>query len=236
MISLQQIPIIEELIKDPIPPGSNILVEFDPASQWLNASIFMAAEWLRKGGGVGYTALAQSPEKVRSRLKRRGVIVEQLEKGDTLVIIDAYTTTLGKKSIEKYSAESLRAQDLSILFSQEVIKLHHEPEFLRIIDNGSVMARYNDEKSYVEFVVSRVMPVAPAIESTAVIGIISGLHSEWVYKNIEASVDGIVDFRLDEAEGEIRDFVRIRTMHDVGYDKHWHQLKIGENFEVTLEK
>jgi KaiC/GvpD/RAD55 family RecA-like ATPase len=107
---------------------------------------------------------------------------------------------------------------------------------LRIIDNGPVLARYNDEKSFVEFVVTRVIPVASTIESTTVTGVISGLHSEWVYKNIEASVDGMIDFRLDETEGETRDLVRIRTMHAAGYDKRWHQLKIGENFELTLEK
>jgi KaiC/GvpD/RAD55 family RecA-like ATPase len=196
----------------------------------------MAAEWLRGGGWVGYTAIGQSPAKVRSRLKRHNVIAEQLEKDDKLAIFDAYSATLGKKSVETYNAESLKVQDLSIVFSQVIMKLQHEPESLRIIDNGSVLARYNDEKSFVEFVISRVMPVAPAIESTALIGIISGLHSEWVYKNIEASVDGIIDFRLDEAEEEVRDLVRIRTMHDVGYDKHWHQLKIAENFEITIEK
>ena len=236
MFSLARIPIIEELTKGPIPPGSNILVEFDSASQWQNASIFMAAGWLHEGRRVGYTAIGQSPAKVRSRLKRYNVAAEQLEKDEKLAILDAYSATLGKKSVETYNAESLKVQDLSIIFSQVVMKLQHEPQLLRIIDNGSVLARYNDEKSFVEFVVSRVIPVAPAIESSAVIGIISGLHSEWVYKNIEASVDGIIDFRLDEAEGELRDLIRIRTMHDVGYDKHWRQLKIAENFEITLEE
>ncbi len=98
-----RIPIIEELTKDPIPPGSNILVEFDSASQWQNASIFIAAGRLREGGWVGYTAIGQSPEKVRSRLKRYNVVAEQLEKDEKLAILDVYSATLGKKSLETYN-------------------------------------------------------------------------------------------------------------------------------------
>ena len=110
----------------------------------------MAAGRLREGGWVGYTAIGQSPEKVRSRLKRYNVVAEQLEKDEKLAILSAYSATLGKKSLETYNEESLKVQDLSILFSQVVMKLQHEPESLRIIDNGSVLARYNDEKSFVD--------------------------------------------------------------------------------------
>lgn len=60
------------------------------------------------------------------------------------------------------------------------------------------------------------------------------MHSEWVYKNIEAAVDGIIDFRLDETGEETKDLVRIRTMRDVEYDRRWHQLNVGENLEVAL--
>jgi len=45
---------------------------------------------------------------------------------------------------------------------------------------------------------------------------------------LEATVDGIIDFT--------RDLIRIRSMRNVGYDREWHELKIGENFEVTLAK
>ncbi len=43
------------------------------------------------------------------------------------------------------------------------MKLQHEPESLRIIDNGSVLARYNDEKSFVEFVVSELYQSLPPL-------------------------------------------------------------------------
>jgi len=30
--------------------------------------------------------------------------------------------------------------------------------------------------------------------------------------------------------------MRIRNMRNAHFDREWHELKIGENFEVTLEK
>ena len=142
---------------------------------------------------------------------------------------------MGKKSTEKYASESLKVQDLSIIFSQTVMKLDLDQpsRTLRITDNGAVVARYNDERSYVEFVVTRVIPSASTIGLTTIIGIIRGMHSEWVYKNIEAAVDGIIDFRLDEAGEETKEFVRIRTMRDAGYDKRWHQQTLASTSART---
>ena len=71
---------------------------------------------------------------------------------------------------------------------------------------------------------------------TTLNGIIDGIHSDWAYKQLEVAVDGIIDFKLDESGEETRDIMRIRNMKNASYDRRWHQLKIKENFEVTLEK
>lgn len=34
----------------------------------------------------------------------------------------------------------------------------------------------------------------------------------------------------------VRNFLRIRTMRNTGFDSRWHLLKINENFEVTIEQ
>jgi hypothetical protein len=30
--------------------------------------------------------------------------------------------------------------------------------------------------------------------------------------------------------------MRIRSMRNVGFDSEWHQLKVGDKFEISLEK
>ncbi len=138
---------IEDLTSGPIPAGSNLLVEYDAASQWYNASITIAAGWLRSGGKVLYGAMAQQPEKIRSQLNRLGVHPEALEAADNLRIWDWYTPTLGQKSKEKVALESLKVADLSIWFAKEIMRQPPDPNLLRVFDSISSLARFNDEKS-----------------------------------------------------------------------------------------
>jgi KaiC/GvpD/RAD55 family RecA-like ATPase len=196
----------------------------------------MTSAWLIGGGSVSYNAHARHPENVRTQLTRRGLNTEDLERNDRLRIWDWYTATLGKQSKEKYFVPSLKAAELSIFFAKEQIPGPPVYDRLRISDNGSVMARFNDEKSWVEFLLTRGFPLSPIRKLTSIYPVARGLHSEWAYKQLEGTADGIIDFKVEEVEGELKSLMRIRVMRDVGFDSRWHQLEIGENFEVRLEK
>jgi KaiC/GvpD/RAD55 family RecA-like ATPase len=167
--------------------------------------------------------------------------VKQHESGGKLENWDWYSATLGQKSKEpRLGASSLKAADLSISIAQEELKPamagENYPEYLRIWDNCSVMARFNDDRAWVEFIVTRVFPSAPHSKSTLVVGVIRGIHSDWAYRQLEDAADGVIDFKIEEISEEARDVLRIRSMRPVAFDRRWHRLKIGENLEVTLEK
>lgn len=108
--------------------------------------------------------------------------------------------------------------------------------WLRIRDNSSTLARFNDEKSRVEFEVTSAMPVAASHRSVMLRGVVKGVHSEWVYRRLEDAYDGIIDFKIDDTGEEAEDLIRIRSMRDLRHDRRWHRLKIGDNFEIILEK
>ena len=235
MRRLPRIPLIEDLTRGPIASGSFLLVEFTGASQWYNVSFTIAAGWLKTQGTVGYNSLAHPPDVIRSKLNRLGINCEQLESEDSLQITDIYTATLGQKSKEKFASLSLKVADLSIFFSRNVMRRPPEPDALVLVDNGSTLARFNDEKSWVEFILTRIIPSSKVVHA-AITGNIKGIHSTWVYEQLEAAADGIIDFKIEEEGKTTRDLMRIRTLRNVGYDREWHELKIGENFEVTLEK
>ena len=234
--------LIEDLLTEPLPAGSNLLVEYDAASQWYRASLNIAREWLRAGGDVGYNVAAQLPDSLRSQLRKLGLNVEEFEAGGKLEIWDWHSATLGQKSKEKFVGAStgLKAADLSIDIGREELKPamagETYPEYLRIWDNSSVMARFNDDKAWVEFLVTRVFPSGFHSKSTIIVGVIRGIHSEWVYRQLEDAADGVIDFKIDEIGEETRDVFRIRSMRNVAFDRKWHRLNIGENLEVTIEK
>ena len=236
-----RLPLIEDLLIEPLQAGSNLLVEYDAASQWYRASLVIARGWLRAGGEVGYNVAAQRPDNIRSQLGKLGLSVAELETGGKLEIWDWYTGTLGQKSKEKFvGSNSLRVSDLSIAIMQDELKPamagETYPEYLRIWDNCSVMARFNDDKAWVEFILTRIFPSASHSKSTLILGVIRGLHSDWVYRQLEDAADGVIDFKIEETGEEARDVIRIRNMRDVTFDRRWRRLKTGENLEVTLEK
>jgi len=239
-----RISLIEGLLKAPLEPGKSILVEYDPTSAWYQASLSVAAEWLKEGGTVTYGVTSQPPENIRSHLKQMGVDVAKLEEADKLRVFDWYTATLGRKSNEKYAFYSLKAADLSVLHSKymmasedavELLRPTPSPDWLRILDDTSCLARFNEEKSWVEFLRTRLIPISSLWTSTGIGGVIKGVHSEWVYKSLEAAVDGVIDIKLDETSEEARSMMRIRSMRNVGFDSRWHPLRIDENSKVSLE-
>jgi len=65
---------------------------------------------------------------------------------------------------------------------------------------------------------------------------VRGVHSDWVYSRLEAASDGIVDVKVEELGGEVKNLLRIRTLRNVGCDSRWHPLVVNDNFEVSLEK
>ncbi len=219
------------------------MVEYTGASRWYDACLTMAAGWLKTGGRVSYSAYVRPPEFVRSKLERLGLNPRELEQDDRLRIWDFYTATLGRKSKERLSIDSLKVADLSILFAKQVMAGHpalglrpYGPDWLRIADNGSTLARFNDDKTWVEFRLSRDIPSAAETRSIVIVGFIKGLHSDWVYEQLEAAVDGVIDFKLEEKEEQSMDLMRVRTMRDLAFDNKWHKLKVNDSSEVTIEK
>ena len=204
-----------------MPPGSNILVEFDPSSQWYNASITIAAGWIRTGGKVSYLADSHPPDDVRERLRTLNLNPAELEDTDRLWITDFYTAGIvGRKSKERFSTGSLKAADLSIWIAKEVLHEEPDPDFLIIDDNTSVLDRFNEEEHWVELLLSRIFPMAKARQITQFTSVMAGeVHSEWAYKHLEAAADGILDFKLDEQAGETRDLMRVRSMWNMGFDR-----------------
>lgn len=107
---------------------------------------------------------------------------------------------------------------------------------LRIFDDLSILGRFNDEKSWVELVLTRIVPVSFLRKETGIRGVMKGVAEERLYKRLEGAFDAIVDFNVRESGGESSNVMRIRRMRTVPYDQNWHRAKVAPNFEVTIEK
>jgi len=140
------------------------------------------------------------------------------------------------KSDEKLRMESLKISDISIHFITQQFKREVETGKLVLVDDWSSYARFNEEKTWVEFLLTRDFALTSRQAFHNIGGLMKGMHSGSVYNRLEASADGIVDIKVEEEGNTIRDMIRIRNLRNVHYDREWHELKLGENFEVRLEK
>ena len=179
--------------------------------------------------------MVQPPDDIRAQLRRLGLDLENLERGGQLIFTDWYTPALGQKSKERDS-HSLRVADLSIYLGQTHIRGEPEPDKLMIGDDESTFARFNDEKPWMELELTRFIPGYKMKRITSLIPVMNCVHSEWVYKRFEGASDAVIDFKVDDSSDEVKNLMRIRLMRNVGFDSRWHRLKIGDNFEVALEK
>lgn len=219
-----------------VPPGSNFLVEYDATSQWYNACTTIAAGWLGTDGIVAYDVTVESPDDLRTRLKRLGLDVNKLEIGAKLENWDFYTATLGRKSNERFFLPSLKVADLSIWDSRVAMSRPPEPNRLELNENISVFDRFNDENSWVEWELARRIPAYKSTKNTLVEGLIRGVLSERAYRKLEAAFENVVDFKFDDTSDPPRNLMRIRSMRSLGFDGRWHRLNVNENMEVALAK
>ncbi len=261
---LHRIPLLEGALEEPLPEGSSLIALYDSGSLWYNASLSITSAWLTTGGTVNYYGSAQPTAKIRKQLNRLGLRAEEFERNGKLALWDWYTPTLGRKSSEKFSMDSLKVADLSIWWSQHSMTGPPSPGLLTVIDDLSCLSRFNDEKAFVEFTLARVIPTGPLMKSVVITGIIRDVHSDWIYKRLEAAVDGTIEFRLFEVrveemkpytdtgmrsgvfgsgpnvEGfgsaghEMRDMMRIRNMREVAFSSKWHMLKFDKNSGVSI--
>ena len=164
-------------------------------------------------------------------------MVDELEREDRLRIYDWYSLTLGRKSTENHPAPSLKITDLSPEYSSWIKsdELGESKDTLRIMENGSVLARFNDERVFADFILTRVFPRSPVWKATIIASFVRGVHNESTYRVLEAGADGVVDFRLDETSDPPENLMRVRSLRSAPYDGRWHKLKTAENMEVTME-
>jgi KaiC/GvpD/RAD55 family RecA-like ATPase len=238
------IPLLKELIPDGIEYGTNVLVEFEPDSIWYETSLTLAAHALRNGIRTDYHTFQRNPTEVRGAIASFGLDVQKLEDQGSFRIIDSYTVQTGLSEPEKpkagpipFQTQSVKVADWSIAIAQEYKK--GVPEFekrrFHIDDNTSILLQYNAEKTLIDYWRTRALPQARARGRAFVHSAVVRVYSEAFYKQFESLMDGIVEFKREEAGGTTQQLVRVKAFRGRKYDQLWHRLNVKDGFEVVLE-
>ncbi len=129
------------------------------------------------------------------------------------------------KSKEPLRFEPLKVGELSLQF----LKMTREEKPIQpdigFSDNGSIVLRYNDEKAFVEWYATRVIPRIKIHERISFSAFVAGVHSVSFYRSTEDLVDGVIDVKLDETGKASFTKLRIRSFKKAPFSGYWRRVK-----------
>ncbi len=102
------------------------------------------------------------------------------------------------------------------------------------MESMSQTLRFNEEKPYLEYLISRFIPNERRAKRIDLAGVLRGVHTESFYKQLEGAVDGVIDLRVMERDEEAKNFLRIRSLKGQPHDARWHEIQIKPNSEAVL--
>ena len=245
------IPLFADLIPDGISPGTGLLVEYDPHSQWFALATTVIARWLQAGKRGYCVAMVRPREVLVKDLGRFGIDVAAKEEAGELRVDDWYSASLTPEHStpenevigDKYQRYgSVKIPDLSLGFSQTLkgrqllSKWSSEQQLgvLAIADSFSMLLRFNEEKTFLEWFENRDLPLQRKLKRINVCGFGLGLHSEQFYKRLENVFDGVIEVRVMEREDQIKNLVRVTSLKGQPHDTRWHEIEIKGNGEAVL--
>lgn len=220
-----RIPILADLIPTGVPYRTAFVIEYDPDSSYYQILESTVHDLLSAGQVVSFFDYTRFPDQVREDLRALGSDIDALEAQGKFHLYDGYSATLGTKSKEKLAFESLKVADMSLSLlkmTKDENPIKHDVGFS---DNGSIGMRYNDEKAFLDFYATRVIPRIKLHDRISFSAFVCGVHSASFYKSMEDICDGVIDVKFDDSEGTPQTKLRVRALKVRQFNGSWRRLK-----------
>lgn len=242
-----KVPILSDLVPGGFHYRANYLIEFDPNSIWYETSLTIAAHCLKTGVKTQYHSFMHISTEVRQAIEKLGVDLNQMEKEDRFRFIDSYTplTRLpmegGKGTLSGRPSTPINDPSFVEKFSENISDLLRkgandtDKRWIHIDDNTSIFNRYVKEQDVLNLFNTLVFPEIRMLELSAFHSVITGVYSNSFYKQFEAQCDGVVDFKTEEDDGQLENYVRVRSLRGRACDSKWRRLHLKPTGEVILE-
>jgi KaiC/GvpD/RAD55 family RecA-like ATPase len=225
----------------------NYLVEFELNSLWYETSLTIAAQAMKAGLRTQYHTFMHIPGEVRQGLQKFHIDLKTLESEDRFRLIDSYTSLTGlpiqPEPADLTGRHRLSINDPSYLehYTENIVSLLEKgaPEadkrWLHIDDNTSIYNRYFKEQDLLNIFHTRVFQLTRLLDLSVFHSVVAGVWSASFYKQFEAQCDGVIDFKAEEDEGQLENFVRVRSIRGKTCDSRWRHLHLVGDGEVVLD-
>jgi KaiC/GvpD/RAD55 family RecA-like ATPase len=166
---------------------------------------------------------------IKEQLRSLGVT--PLPKTEPIIYVDMYSWLLGDRSNERFQIDN--ASDVAALsvVLTGAAETSGDRSFV-VFDTLSTMLAYNSEELCVRFMKSHLARMKKH-GNVGAYAIELGIHSNSFYNEVRASFDGVIEMKLEEAEGELRRYVRVYSYRGIHSTK-WFRLLIGPDRAVKI--
>jgi KaiC/GvpD/RAD55 family RecA-like ATPase len=206
------------IINEGLPEGSNISLIGPPG---VGKTVFcenFANDFLRNGGNCLYVTLDKAPDDVKNDFQKLRTDLSEKEYKKRLVFVDGFSWLVGKFP-EAYSVENLaNLTELSIRIASAACDLA-SPTLL-IFDSVSPLSVYNPENVVVKFL-QLLLARVKDWKGMGVYVVQEGVHSDEFCNTLGYLVDGIFDMKLNEENGKVIRYFRIRSLKFTSHETKW---------------
>jgi KaiC/GvpD/RAD55 family RecA-like ATPase len=210
-------PVLREVLPEGLPVPSAVLILADPGAGREMLTLELLSTRLRAGHKVLWISLENFPSALRATFELTGVEKAIHERIDSLEFVDCYSSQVGTKSTERYSADPSNLPNLSVAISLAISKLSRDAHLVVMLDSLSSLVQMAGARAGIEFfrtLVGKVRSVRGDLLTT----LNRKAFSPTVLASVQEMVDGVLELRMTDDQTDVRRYLRIRKMLGRKYD------------------
>jgi len=210
-------PILRDVLPEGLPVPSAVLILADPGAGRELLTLELLSTRLRAGHRILWVSLENFPSALKSMFELAGVD-KTIHKGiDSLEFVDCYSSQVGMKSTERYSADPSNLPNLSVAISLAISKLSRDAHLVVMLDSLSSLVQMAGARAAIEFFRTLVGKVR-SVQGDLLTTLNRKAFSPTVLASIQEMVDGVLELRMTDDQTDVRRYLRIRKMLGRKYD------------------
>jgi KaiC/GvpD/RAD55 family RecA-like ATPase len=208
------VPILQDVLPEGLPVPSAVLILADPGAGRELLTLELLSTRLKAGNKVLWISLENFPNALKAMFEFARF--DETAR-DSLEFVDCYSSQVGVKSTERYSADPSNLPNLSVATSLAVSRLSQDVHLVVMLDSLSSLVQMAGARAAIEFF-RTLVGKARSVQADLLTTLNRKAFSPTVLASIQEMVDGVLELRMVEDQTDVRRYLRIRKMLGRKYD------------------
>lgn len=219
--------ILDKLLPEGFPSTCTIVLLSDPGTGVENLLSHLVAGQIASGKAVLYITLDNFPPNIRQSVSVH--VLKENPDWTALTFVDCYSQTVGVESEETHALDPENLSAISIAISDVMEK---KQVSMMVLDTFNTLIRKRGGHSAIEFLRVLVARTRQAKCISILTMNRKAFHPAMV-ASVQDSVDGVIEFKLEEEQERIALSLRILKMVGTKHSTAWERYMISDDSELV---